>query len=307
MSSGHLGYFDLQVNGYAGIDFNADGLSPEGLHAACERLVVDGVDAILATIITDQVDVMCKRISTIVRLREQDPLAHRVIAGLHIEGPFINETDGYRGAHPADAIIPAGMEAMASLLEAGGGLTRIVTLAPERDAGLKVTRMLADRGILVSAGHTNASLGELEAAIDAGLSMFTHLGNGCAPWVPRHDNVIQRALSLAGRLWLCFIADGAHIPLFALRNYLRIAGVEHTIVVTDAIAAAGLGPGRYTLSRRTVDVGEDLVVRSGQEGILAGSAVTMKRSEENLLVHVGLTGKEAVILTRTNPRAAVRV
>ena len=115
---------------------------------------------------------------------------------------------------------------------------RLVTLAPERDPGLKVTRWLAGQAILVSAGHCDASTDQLRAAIDAGLSMFTHLGNGCPTTLHRHDNIIQRVLSLRKRLTISFIADGVHVPAAALGNYLRLAGVDRSIVVTDAITAA---------------------------------------------------------------------
>src|SRR5437016_4086953 len=105
MSTSHS-YFDLQVNGYAGIDFNQDDLTTEDLHRACEALDKDNV-TILATLITEPIDVMCRRLARLVSLRDQDDLAKKVIAGIHIEGPFLNETTGYRGAHPLDAIVPA--------------------------------------------------------------------------------------------------------------------------------------------------------------------------------------------------------
>src|SRR5580658_9381675 len=194
---------DLQVNGFGGIDFNQDSLTADDLHEACAQLASYGVEAILATIITEKIEVMARRVANLARLRLLDPQAQKIIVGFHIEGPFLNAEPGYRGAHPAEVIHPADMDEMRRLLDAAQGLTRIVTLAPEADPGYKVTRMLADQGITVSAGHCNPSLDELRAAIDAGLRMFTHLGNGCPMQLPRHDNIIQRALSQADKLWLC--------------------------------------------------------------------------------------------------------
>lgn len=298
-------YFDLQVNGYGGADFNRDDLTGELLHMACEKLESDGVAEILATIITEDIEVMCRRLGNLVKLREQDPLAKRIIAGLHIEGPFINPTKGYRGAHPKDAIIAATVESANRLLNACDGMVRIFTLAPECDAKLAVTKMLTSRGIVVSAGHCNPSLDELSAAIDAGLSMFTHLGNGCPPQLPRHDNIIQRALSLSDRLWLIFIADGTHVPMFALDNYLKTAGIDRCIIVTDAIAPAGLGPGKYTLGRWELNIGKDMVARSPDNYHLVGSAVTMPQSEINLREQLGLTDEQIRLLTVENPRKAI--
>ncbi len=276
------GYVDLQVNGYAGVDFNKDALTTSELRHACTRLEADGVAAFLPTIITDDADVMCRRLSALVRGREEDSVASRLIAGIHIEGPFLNEAPGFRGAHPQDAMRDADPEVMSRLLDAAGGLTRIVTLAPERDPGGRVTRKLAASGIIVSGGHSDASMDQLRAAIDAGLSMFTHVGNGCPMQMHRHDNIIQRVLSLAPELWLSFIADGAHVPFVALGNYLKLAGYDRSIVVTDAIAPAGLGPGRYTLGRWDIVIDSDMVPRSPDRSHFLGSAVTMRQSADNL-------------------------
>ena len=299
-------YFDLQVNGYGGVDFNQDDLSPEDLHSSCELLRSHGVESILATVVTEQTGTMVGRIRRIAQLRERDPLARETIAGIHVEGPFISPVAGYPGGHPHDAIRPADIEVAKQFLDAGGGLVRLVTLAPEHDDDFEVTRFLASQGIVVSAGHTDASLECLRGAIDAGLSMMTHLGNGCPGVLPRHENIIQRALSLADRLWLCFIADGVHIPFFALRNYLRLAGTGKSIVVTDAISAAGMGPGLYKTARWEVLVGEDRAARAPDGSHLLGSAMTMRDAFENLTRHVGLSAEDALRLTNANPRSALR-
>jgi len=201
----HTGYVDLQVNGYADVDFNADQLHAERVAAVCQRLRDEGVAEILATVITADLDAMCRRLANICRVRESNPEIAAMIRGIHIEGPFLNEQPGYIGAHPASAARPADIESMKRLLEAAGGNTKIVTLAPERDAQARVTGYLAGHGVRVSAGHCNPSLDELHAAVDAGLSLFTHLGNGCPGTLPRHDNIIHRALSLSDHLMFGFI------------------------------------------------------------------------------------------------------
>lgn len=300
-------FFDLQVNGYAGVDFNRDDLGGDDLHKACEKLARDGVAGALATIITESVEKMAKRLGRLAQLRESDPAVRRVIQGFHVEGPFIDPAEGYRGAHPVDAVRPADVDTMKRLLEAGGGLVRLVTLAPERDEGFKVTRLLAGQGIVVSAGHCNPSTEQLKAAIDAGLSMFTHLGNGCPKLLPRHENIIQRVLALRDSLWICFIGDGVHVPYEALGNYLRAASVGRCIIVTDCVAPAGLGPGRYTIGRWELEVGQDMVVRAPGDVHLVGSGATMRYCYRNLMGSLGLSRRQAVALTRTNPQKALGI
>lgn len=300
------GFIDLQVNGYAGIDFNQNDLAAEDMHKACDKLKEDGVKGILATIITASMKEMSIRLRRIVHLREQDPLVKEIVIGLHIEGPFINNSPGFRGAHSDKLICPANADKMKLLLEAADGLTRIVTLAPEADDNYSVIRMLARDGITVSAGHCDPGLDELKAAIDAGLTMFTHLGNGCPQDLHRHDNIIQRVLSLRDKLWLCFIADGIHIPFYALRNYLDLAGFEKSIIVSDAMAGAGAVPGRYRLNNLQLEVGADRIVREPGKTNFAGSAIDMGRSYKHLITEIGLTEALAQRLTYENPLKSIQ-
>lgn len=298
-------FVDLQVNGYADVDFNADTLIREDVAAVCRRLREEGVAGILATVITADTEAMCRRLRNIREACEADESIADVIWGIHIEGPFLNREPGYIGAHPAEHARPATVDTMQRLLEAAGDMTRIVTLAPECDEGQRVTRLLAEREIRVSAGHCNPSLDQLQAGIDAGLSLFTHLGNGCPSVLPRHDNVIQRALNLSEQLYLGFIADGVHVPFVALKNYLRVCGCERAFVVTDAICGAGLGPGEYTLGDRTVVVDENLATWSADRSHLVGSAGTMPRSADNLQNALGLDERQIQLLMVENPQVIV--
>ena len=295
------GYVDLQVNGYADIDFNADRLMAADVVRVCQRLRDDGVAGILATVITAELDVMCARLANICYLHDAEPAVRDMIWGIHIEGPFLNESPGYIGAHSAADARPADIDTMKRLLDAAGGLARIVTLAPERDEGARVTRILVDQGVRVSAGHCDPSLDQLRASIDAGLTMMTHLGNGCPQMLPRHDNVIQRVLSLSDRLSIGFIADGIHVPYMALGNYLRVCGLERAFVVTDAVSGAGLGPGEYRLGSRRLVVDENLATWSVDRSHLVGSACTMRRSAENLSKSLGFSDRQVRALTTVNP------
>lgn len=295
-------FFDLQVNGYAGVDFNRDGVTADELNRACAALKQGGVIGFLPTIITETIEAMARRLGNLARLREADPLAKALMRGFHIEGPFLSPLDGYRGAHPLDAIRPANLDDMKRLLDSAQGLTKLVTLAPECDDGFAVTKFLAEGNIRVSAGHTDASREILRGAMDRGLTVFTHLGNGCPMQMQRHDNIIQRALSLE-KLRCTFIADGAHLPFFALKNFIKMAGIERCAIVTDAIAPASLGPGRYTLGRWELEIGADMVARAPDGSHLVGAAITMPQSARNLVEQLGLSETEVKQLTWENPRA----
>lgn len=296
-----FGYIDLQVNGYADVDFNADELSVERVAALCERLESEGVTHIVPTVITADVDSMCRRLANIARAKESDKNIHRMLRCIHVEGPFLNPEAGYIGAHPKEHARPASWDIMGRLLHAAQGWVRIVTLAPECDPGMRVTKQLASAGIRVAAGHCNPTLDELHASIDAGLSLFTHLGNGCPAQLPRHDNIIQRVLSVAKHLRIGFIADGVHVPFFAIKNYLDCCGIERAFVVTDAICGAGQGPGDYTIGNQRVVIDENLATWSADRSHLMGSAGTMQRSELNLRNALGLSGAEIKTLLHDNP------
>lgn len=302
-----LSFFDLQVNGFAGVDFNGDSVTAEQFRHACQALQQDGVSGILATIITDEFDVMLRRIRQIVEARRVFPEVQHVICGIHVEGPFLNPAPGFIGTHPAAAVCSPSIPRAEALLEAGEGLVKVLTLAPEQDPDGTTIQWLADQGVIVSAGHCNPNVDQLSIAIDQGLSMFTHLGNGCPLQLPRHDNVIQRVLSLSDRLWVCFIADGVHVPYFALKNYLNVVGTERAIVVSDAISAAGLGPGKYSLAGQQVIVDENLATWSADRSHLMGAAATMSRVHANLVRQMGLSNEDAYRLTSLNARKSLNL
>ena len=299
------GGFDIQVNGYCGADFCSRNLTLEQCRRACDELAADGVDGILATVITDTIEGIGHKLARLVAFRDQDPAIARMIAGFHVEGPFLSRKPGCPGAHDPAKIVPADVDDAKRIIAAGAGLVRLVTLAPECDTGLATTSYLARHGVTVSAGHCDPSLAELRAAIDAGLTMVTHLGNGCALDLPRHDNFIQRALFLHERLWICYIPDGVHVPFFALANYLAVSGLDRTVMVTDAIVAAKLPPGRYASGEGEVEVDAAAVARRPGMKNLAGSTISMRQLRDNLHRHLGLDDAAIERLTATNPRRAV--
>jgi len=301
------GFVDLQVNGYAGLDFNADEYADDLVLEVCRRLTREGVDKILATVITAPIESMIARIARIADLIESHVDVAATIGGIHVEGPFINPDDGYVGAHPPAAVRAANRDDATKLIDAGRGHVRLLTLAPEMDAGASTTRFLVDQGITVAAGHSAASMNQLNESIDAGLALFTHLGNGCPHLQPRHDNIIQRVLSVSDRLSISFIADGHHVPSFALKNYLSAVPDDHIVIVTDAISAAGLAPGRYQFAHQVVEVDEDRAAWAEGRQHYAGCATTMPQMVEVLQQQLGIDPTHSIRWMRDNPRRLIGV
>ncbi len=296
---------DLQLNGYKGVDFNADDLSIDEMRAACQAVRQDGGGRVLATVITDRLDRMTARIRRLAELHAADPLIADVMAGIHVEGPFISPQPGFVGAHPPSCVIPASTEAAGELVDAGCGLVRLVTLAPEYDAGCATISWLADQGILVSAGHCDPDATTLERAIDCGLAAFTHLGNGCPLLLHRHDNIIQRVLAADRVRWVMLIPDGVHLPPPVIRTIIRAVGVERLIAVTDATAAGGMGAGTFQLAGKDVTVDPDGAAWAADRSHLVGSTASMRQIHQLLIDQVGLSNEEVMMLTTINPTQAI--
>lgn len=296
---------DLQLNGFAGVDFGADNLGTADLRHVCAKVKEAGGAAFLATVITDRLDRLESRIARIATAWEEEPAIRESLVGIHVEGPFIRGDVGYVGAHPRQHVLSATVSFAQRLVRAGRGLIRLVTLAPECDAGARTTAWLVDQGILVAAGHCNPSIAELRQATDAGLSIFTHLGNGCPHVLPRHDNVIQRAMACDGLRWITLIPDGVHVPAPAFRNYLRAIGLERAIAVTDATAAGGMGPGCYRLGSQEVIVSQEGAAWSADRTHLVGSTVAMGQVRRFLAESIGLADSDINRLISVNPRAVL--
>ena len=278
------------------------------MELVAKQLHSDGVTAILATIVTDDLSRMAERLATLRRLIDQQEGLQKLIPAFHIEGPFLSPVEGYRGAHPIEHIRPARIDEMNRLLDAAGGPQKValVTLAPEADEDLAVTRWLVEQGIHVAAGHTDASLDLLLEAEKAGLALFTHLGNGSAAVIDRHDNIINRALSLE-KIQYSLIADGHHLPWFTLRTYIKAAGIDRCIITTDCTAGTGAGPKYEPGGNCEIDrSGEIPVLRLKGSSYLAGACATMKQNHDNLIRHVDLTEAQAKIMCTDNPLDFIR-
>ena len=263
-------FVDLQVNGFAGVDYNADA-STEHIVQSFDAMERTGVGLCLPTIITSTFEHFRNCARRLIATR------HPIVAGLHMEGPYISPDDGYRGAHPRACVVAPSLDDFARRQDAADGHIRLVTVAAEVPGVLPVIEGIAGSGVRVALGHTNATGAQIADAVHAGATMSTHLGNGCPAILPRHPNVIWDQLA-TDALHASLIVDGHHLPPATVRAMVRAKGVERCMLVTDAMMAAGAAPGIYRLGELEVIASPSGRVAAAGSLTLAGSALTMPRA-----------------------------
>jgi N-acetylglucosamine-6-phosphate deacetylase len=300
-------FIDIQINGYAGVDFLGPPVSKAQFDHVATRLRAGDVRAILLTVISDEVPLLVARLQNFRKLIDAEPSYRTLFPAFHIEGPCLSAEEGYRGAHRPEAMRPASPEIFKPIADAVGGWDQLamVTIAPERDEGMKTIEWLTKQGVIVALGHTNASLQQLRDAESAGAQIFTHFGNGCYHLQDRHDNVLNRAMTLE-KLKFSLIPDGHHLPFYLVKNWLKYLGIERCVFTTDCVAPADAPPGRYTVAHHTVEVTEARRVQPAGKNHLAGSALTMREAYDNAIKHVGLTPAQAKALTEDQPAALIK-
>ena len=264
---------DVQVNGYAGVDFQQDDLSETDLLHAVGQLGQACCEKILFTLVTDDWEAMTRRLARAKQFRDTNPKLGRAIAGWHIEGPFLSAEAGYCGAHPADKMLKPTRERIAELRALAGDDPLLLTMAPEVNGALKGFATARELGIHVSIGHTNAPAHILRRVSAAGPAGFTHLGNGCPATLDRADNILWRALDTPG-LTCGLIPDRWHVSPALFRLIHRLLDPDSIYYTTDAMAAAGAPPGKYRLGQLELEVGPEQIVRLPGTANLAGSALT---------------------------------
>jgi len=284
------GFVDLQVNGFGGVDLM--GADRDGYRRAGEAMLEHGTTAYQPTFVTSpEADLLAA-----LRAMPDDFAGPRII-GAHLEGPFLNPRR--LGAHDAEGCRAPDLELLERLL--GAGEVRQVTLAPELPGAFELIDALVARGVTVSAGHTEATAAEAHLAFDRGVSTVTHLHNAMRPSTLRDPSIAMAALTREDVV-VQLIVDGHHLAADTVRVAWQAAAGRFALV-TDAVAAAGMGDGEFRLASRAV-TSLDGVVR-GPEGQLAGSALTMIEAVRNLHA-LGVALEDAVHAATTVPARVAR-
>jgi N-acetylglucosamine-6-phosphate deacetylase len=288
------GFFDLQVNGFGGVDFNNPLTTTEDVCDAIEKMRKTGVTRLLPTLGTSAFERFASCAKTLTQTR------HPAIVGLHMEGPYFSPEDGPRGAHQRQHVIAASIDDFSRRQEAAAGQIKLVTLAPESPGAIALIEYLAGVGIRVAIGHTGCSPEQIRDAVKAGATLSTHLGNGCAMQLPRHPNFIWEQLASDG-LFASLIVDGHHLPPATVKAMVRAKTPRRTLLVTDAVAAAGCPPGTYELNGDKVVLSEDGRVSQPGKPWLAGAALSMDRAVANTVKFTGLALDEVLPMASTRP------
>ncbi|MBS1848003.1 MAG: N-acetylglucosamine-6-phosphate deacetylase [Actinobacteria bacterium] len=287
------GAVDLHCHGGGGADLE----SPDRADVACALAFHrrHGTTTSLISVVSAPIEALDRRLRRIAAWVD-DGLA----AGIHLEGPFLSAVRC--GAIDPDTMIDASPELAAALLEAAGGHLRVVTVAPERPGVMEVIPLFADAGVVVAVGHTDATAEQVHAAIAAGATSTTHLGNGMAPFHHRSPGPFGACLVDPG-VTCELIADGHHLHPDTVRLAVAAKGPHRVTLCTDAVAAAGAAPGAYDLGGQSVTVA-DGVVRLDRSGALAGSTLTMAGAVAN----AARWGVDPLVIARaasTNPAALI--
>ncbi|HVJ87360.1 MAG TPA: N-acetylglucosamine-6-phosphate deacetylase [Caulifigura sp.] len=282
-------FFDLQINGYGGVWFADERLTVEQVLEVLADYQTHGVARLFPTLITSSRQALGHGFRTIRAACEKEPWADRMVAGCHLEGPYISNIDGPRGAHPIQHVRSCDWAEFEALNEASGRRIRLVTVAAEAVGAVEFIRQATAAGILVALGHQAADADQIRAAVDAGARLSTHLGNGAAGMLKRHPNFLWDQLA-DDRLTASVISDGHHLPDAVLKTFVRAKTPERIVITCDASGLAGQPPGVYETAFGPFEVvPEGKIVVAGQKTLLAGSAQTTEMCVGYMVKAAGVT------------------
>ncbi len=294
-------FFDPQINGCLGNSFNAQSLTADGVRLVTTECRRHGIGGYCPTLITAGFDALRHGFATLTAARDSDLELARAIPGYHLEGPYLSDEDGPRGAHPREHTRDPDWDEFRRLQDAAAGRILMVTVAPERCGAISFIEQLSAAGVVVAIGHTAATTEQLRAAVASGAKTSTHLGNGAHAVLPRHPNYLWDQLA-DDRLWMSIIPDGHHLPPAVVKCLVRAKGIERTLITCDASSLAGMPPGRYREWGTDLDVLPSGKVIVAGTPYLAGSGHFTDLCVGNLIRDAGVSLAEAVEMAAVRPR-----
>ena len=305
------GLIDIQINGYLSVSFSLEGagdteasggkLSVDDVKKVTEGLWKEGVTTYFPTLTTNSQELLVRNFSIIAEAMK-DPSLLGSIAGFHLEGPYISDVDGYRGAHPREFVRRPEWQEFLEMYKAAGNKILLVTIAPEVEGATEFIRECRKMGIVVSLGHHNGSAAVVKEAIDNGAGLATHLANGCASMVHRHFNPLWPQLA-DDRLMISIICDGFHLIPEEIQVFYKVKGADNIVITSDITSYAGLPAGEYKIKTgETIVKTPDGNLRfSAQEGGLYGSASPLSKGVGHIMKVTGCNLAKAIQMATANP------
>ncbi len=264
------GFIDIQVNGVGSVDFNAPDLTVAGIRQAVDQLVSEGVVRFCPTLITASAGQIDQIVTVFRQAWESDPRVDQAIWGLHLEGPYLSELDGPRGAHAREWIRDPRWEEFQGWQRTAGGRIRLITVAPERQGMVEFIRQATASGVVVALGHHAATTDQIGQAVAAGARLATHFGNGAHAELPRHPNYLWDQLAHP-QLALSVIGDGIHLPASVLQVVFR-SKPDQVVLISDRVAdPTWSATGSATAIGQSVLVDAGRVALAASPGLLAGA------------------------------------
>jgi N-acetylglucosamine-6-phosphate deacetylase len=296
------GFFDNQVNGFAGVSFafGESDLTKEGIEKATSELWKKGVTTYLPTLTTNSQEVLVRNFGILASSIDDEKLRGS-IPGFHLEGPYINPEDGYRGAHPKKYVRLPNWDEFMEMYKAADGNILQITVAPEMEGAQDFIKKCNEKGIVVAVGHHNASKEQLDLAVINGARTSTHLGNGCANMINRHVNPLWPQLA-NDDLMISIICDGFHLLPEEIKVFYKTKGVDKTIITSDVTSYAALEPGQYkTETGETIELTKEGKLFYPAQNVLYGSASPITKGVGHVMEVTGCSLADAIQMASTNP------
>ncbi|MBX7260001.1 MAG: amidohydrolase family protein [Candidatus Hydrogenedentes bacterium] len=291
--------FDIQVNGYGGVDLQDSTLTADKVLRLNSLLAQTGVGHWVPTLVTgpqEGIEHGCRVLAEAMR----NPALKGAIPGIHIEGPYISPEDGPRGAHRREHVRPPSLREFDRWMKAADGKILYITMSPEWKGAATFIKGVASRGVVVSIGHHNATPAQIACAVDAGATLCTHLGNGMASQMHRHHNPLWPQLA-DDRLSASLIADMEHLPAEILKTFVRVKGPERIVLTSDVVHLGGMKPGHYAFAGKEVELKPSGRICLSGTDLLAGSSLMLLQGVLNAVKHAELTLEQACACATTVP------
>jgi len=293
------GLIDNQINGYVTVGFASAGLTVEGVRKATHALWKAGVTTYLPTVVTSSHERLIENFSVLAKATHEPDIG-KSLPGFHLEGPYISPIDGYRGAHNKQWVRPPDWEEFLEINKVADHKILQVTLAPEIDGAMKFIQNCVQQGIVVALGHHNGSAKQIKQAIDAGASISTHLGNGCANMIHRHNNPLWPQLA-DDRFIASIICDGFHLRPEEVQVFYKAKGVERIVITSDVTKLAGMPPGEYSYDGRDVVLTPEGCIKFPAQNVLAGAASPISKGVGNIIKFTNCSLADAIHMATRNP------